>query len=86
MQIKTYNIEGVKVAEIITDKIILRTTEDGLDLLGNLYYQGFDKIIIHKKNIIHDFFDLKTRIAGGYTSKIRTIPNAFDYCWRFFRI
>ncbi len=56
MKIKTHNVNGKKVAEIITDEIILRTTEDGLDLLGNLYYQAFDKIIIHKKNIIPDFF------------------------------
>ncbi|MFC2348472.1 MAG: hypothetical protein ACFNO7_06200 [Bacteroides sp.] len=39
------------MAEIIADKIILTSTEDGLELLGNLYYQGFDKIIIHEKNI-----------------------------------
>ena len=36
MEIKTHNIDNTKVAEIITDKVILRSTEDGLDLLGNL--------------------------------------------------
>ncbi|MDO4721872.1 DUF4180 domain-containing protein [Porphyromonas circumdentaria] len=69
MKIKTHNIDNRKVAEVITDKIILRSTEDGLDLLGNLYYQGFDKIIIHKKNITPDFFDLKTKIAGDILQK-----------------
>ncbi len=69
MKIKTHNIDNAKVAEIITDKIILRSTEDGLDLLGNLYYQGFDKIIIHQKNITPDFFDLKTKIAGDILQK-----------------
>lgn len=64
-----HNVNGKKVAEIITDEIILRTTEDGLDLLGNLYYQGFDKIIIHKQNIIPDFFELKTKIAGDILQK-----------------
>ena len=63
------NIEDTKVAEIITDKVILRSTEDGLDLLGNLYYQGFDKIIIHEKNITPEFFDLKTKIAGEILQK-----------------
>ena len=57
MEIKTHNIDNTKVAEIITDKVILRSTEDGLDLLGNLYYQGFDKIIIHEKNITPEFVD-----------------------------
>lgn len=69
MEIKTHNIDNTKVAEIITDKVILRSTEDGLDLLGNLYYQGFDKIIIHEKNITLKFFDLKTKIAGEILQK-----------------
>ena len=69
MKIKTHNIDNTKVAEIITDKVILRATEDGLDLLGNLYYQGFDKIIIHEKNITPEFFDLRTKIAGEILQK-----------------
>ena len=69
MEIKTHNIDNTKMAEIITDKVILRSTEDGLDLLGNLYYQGFDKIIIHEKNITPEFFDLKTKIAGEILQK-----------------
>ena len=69
MEIKTHNIDNTKVAEIITDKVILRSTEDGLELLGNLYYQGFDKIIIHEKNITPKFFDLRTKIAGEILQK-----------------
>ncbi|WP_424777852.1 DUF4180 domain-containing protein [Porphyromonas endodontalis] len=69
MEIKTHNIDNTKVAEIITDKVILRSTEDGLELLGNLYYQGFDKIIIHEKNITPEFFDLRTKIAGEILQK-----------------
>lgn len=69
MEIKTHNIDNAKVVEIITDKVILRSTEDGLDLLGNLYYQGFDKIIIHEKNITPEFFDLRTKIAGEILQK-----------------
>lgn len=69
MNIKTHEIVNAKIAEIIADNIVLKTTEDGLDLLGNLYYQGFDKIIIYEKNIIPDFFDLKNRIAGDILQK-----------------
>ena len=69
MEIKTHNIDNTKVAEIITDKVILRSTEDGLELLGNLYYQGFDKILIHEKNITPEFFDLRTKIAGEILQK-----------------
>ncbi len=35
-----------------------------MDLLGNVYYQGFDKIIIYQKNLTTDFFDLKNKMAG----------------------
>lgn len=69
MQIETHYINDIKVAELITDEIILKTTEDGLDLLGNLYYQGFNKIIIHEKNITPEFFNLKTRLAGDLLQK-----------------
>lgn len=69
MKIETYQIKDKKIAEIISDKLILKNTEDGLDLLGNLYYQGFDHIIIHEKNITPDFFDLSTKIAGDLLQK-----------------
>ena len=69
MNIETHNINDQKIAEIITDEIILKSIEDGLDLLGNLNYQDFDNVIIHEKNIIPEFFDLKTRIAGDILQK-----------------
>ena len=48
---------NTKIAEIITDNIVLKTTGDGLDLLWNLYCLGFDKMIIHKKNVTPGFFN-----------------------------
>ncbi|WP_294276966.1 DUF4180 domain-containing protein [uncultured Chryseobacterium sp.] len=69
MKIETYPINNLKIAEIITDEVVLSTPEEGLDFLGNLYYQGFDGIMIHKENITSDFFDLKTKIAGEILQK-----------------
>lgn len=69
MKIETHTINSVKIGELITDEIILKTPEDGLEIFGNLYYQGFDKIILYEKNIIPDFFDLKTKIAGEILQK-----------------
>lgn len=69
MEIKTHEIANQKIAEILSDEILLNTLEDGLDLLGNLYYQGFERIIIYEKNITPDFFDLKTKIAGDILQK-----------------
>ena len=69
MEIKTHEIANQKIPEILSDEILLNTLEDGLDLLGNLYYQGFERIIIYEKNITPDFFDLKTKIAGDILQK-----------------
>jgi len=69
MKIEAHKINDTKIAELISDDIIIKTTQDGLDLLGNLYYQDFDKIIIHEKNITEDFFNLKNGIAGEILQK-----------------
>ncbi len=69
MNIITHNIGGIKIAEITSDEIILNSTQDGIDLLGNLYYQEFNKVMIHKQNITFDFFDLKNGIAGEILQK-----------------
>ncbi|RUA19602.1 MAG: DUF4180 domain-containing protein, partial [Flavobacteriia bacterium] len=45
MKIETHTINSIKIGELISDQIILKTPEDGLEIFGNLYYQGFDKII-----------------------------------------
>lgn len=69
MTIKSHNINDIKVAEVISDEILIQSAQDGLDLMGNIYYQGFDKVILYEKNITPDFFDLKTKIAGEILQK-----------------
>ena len=69
MEIKIHTIDNRKIAEIISDDIVLQTVEDAVDLIGNMSYQGFDKLIIHEENIISDFFELKNKIAGNILQK-----------------
>lgn len=69
MKVETHHINDTKIAEVISVYNIINNTLDGLDLLGNLYYQEFDKIIIHEKNITSDFFDLKNGMAGEILQK-----------------
>lgn len=69
MEIITHTTDNNKIAEIVAPKIILNSAEDGLDLLGNLYYQGFNKIVLHVINITPDFFDLKNGMAGEILQK-----------------
>ena len=69
MEIEIHEIKDVRIAEVISDEVIIANEQDGLDLLGNLYYQGFDCIIIYEKNITPQFFDLKTGMAGEILQK-----------------
>ncbi|HLS37318.1 MAG TPA: DUF4180 domain-containing protein [Sphingobacterium bovisgrunnientis] len=69
MEIKTRIINNKQVAEIIADEVIINNLEDALDLIGNVYYQGFDTLILHEKNITPKFFDLKTKLAGDVLQK-----------------
>lgn len=69
MQIITHTINTIPIAEISAEGFIIEKEEDGLDLLGTVYYQGFDRIIIHEKNLTPAFFDLKNRMAGEVLQK-----------------
>lgn len=69
MEIKEHNSGSIKIAEIISDNFVIQSDQDGLDLLGNIYYQGFDRMIVHEKNIVQEFFDLKNKMAGEILQK-----------------
>lgn len=69
MTIETHQSGATKIAEVISDSVLINNPEEGLQLLVDLYYQEFDKIIVQEKNITPDFFDLKTGIAGELLQK-----------------
>ena len=69
MKIITHEIDKIKIAEIIFEQEIFYSSDDATDLLGDLYYQGYEKIIIYEKNISSEFFDLKNKIAGEILQK-----------------
>lgn len=69
MKIETHQVKEIKMAELISDEILIRSVEDGLNILGDTYYQGFDGIVLHEKNITTDFFDLKNGMAGEILQK-----------------
>jgi hypothetical protein len=72
MKIDHVNINGVSIAVIESDEIVINTVQDALDLMANCDYQGSRKIIIEEKNIIPVFFDLRTGIAGEILQKFST--------------
>ncbi|MEX0968148.1 MAG: DUF4180 domain-containing protein [Bacteroidia bacterium] len=72
MKIEAHASGNTKIAEISSGQMVITSAEDGLDLLGNLYYQGFDRIIIYESNITPEFFDLKNGMAGEILQKFST--------------
>lgn len=69
MEINKHHQNGKQVAEIISDDMIIQSAEEALDFMGNLYYQGFDKIILYQRNLSPDFFELENGMAGEILQK-----------------
>lgn len=69
MEIREHIQNGISTAEVISNEIIINSADDALELMGNMYYQGYDKIIMYQKNITPDFFDLKNGMAGDILQK-----------------
>lgn len=69
MRIETHRANGRNVAEIISEDVIIATAQDSLNLLGDLYYQGFDAMVIYTGHITPEFFDLKNGMAGEMLQK-----------------
>lgn len=68
--IKYHNREsGRSVAEVLTDTKAIDNAEDLLDLMADAGYNGSTGLIIHKTTLCHDFFDLKTGLAGEILQK-----------------
>jgi len=61
-----------EIVEVLSDELMIRNTSDALDVMGSVYYDGYDKMIVHQKNLAPEFFDLKTGIAGDILQKFST--------------
>jgi hypothetical protein len=72
MKIDLFDINGTCIAELISDSIEISDSQNALDIMANCSYQGAGMIIIHEKNVVSDFFDLKTGIAGDILQKFST--------------
>ena len=70
MNIKVINKDNANIAVISSEVVIINNAQDALDLMVMVRYDyNCDKIIINKKNITENFFDLKNGIAGEIMQK-----------------
>ena len=70
MNIEITEYKGQTLAEVTGT--FIPTPQEALELLVNCAYQGAEKIIIHADQLMPDFFDLKTGIAGEILQKVST--------------
>ena len=69
MNIEITKINGINIAEIVSEEIVIKETQDALDLMADCYHQGSKYIILREKNITPGFFNLKSGIAGEILQK-----------------
>lgn len=70
MDITVVNKNNIKVAIISGDEVIISNAQEALDLISIVGYDyECHKMIVHKKNIIEEFFELKNGIAGEVMQK-----------------
>jgi hypothetical protein len=67
--IEFITIDGTKIARVTSAEILIRTTQDAVDLMGDCWYNGAAGIIMKEENLVADFFDLSTGIAGEILQK-----------------
>ena len=65
----SHQTDGLTFLEIRSEEQFINNVQDVLDLFGELYGQYYDGIILYERNIIPDFFDLQTRLAGEILQK-----------------
>ena len=57
------------IAEILPGSRIINNPGDILDIMADVGYHDCKAIIVHDKCLHHDFFDLKTGLAGEILQK-----------------
>lgn len=70
MNIIIHEYEGKKIAEIVSEDIIVKLPADVLDLIANPKIPFSKKIILQRKNISPDFFKLSAGFAGEMLQKL----------------
>lgn len=82
MELKLIEYGTAIVAELIADEEVISTSADGLDLVGNAYFQGAHGVVLYVHQLAPLFFDLKTGMAGeilqtfsNYRMKLAIVGN-----------
>jgi hypothetical protein len=84
MDLKILEIDDQKIAEVISDQVVIRNERDALDLMADAGYYSARGIILREENLEAEFFDLSSGMAGEILGKFSAyrvklaIIGAFD--------
>jgi hypothetical protein len=69
MNVRIHEVRGVKVAEMLSAGVVIRTSRDAADIVGQMMSAGLEKLILHEKNVAPEFWQLGTGLAGEVLQK-----------------
>jgi hypothetical protein len=83
MNISTHDVNGMQVAEMSSEGIILRSARDATDLIGQLLGRGIKSLILHDKNLCPEFWQFPTGLAGEIMQKFANYNVAVAFVGEF---
>ena len=70
MKIDTIKENGIEIAVVSTNEILISDVQSALDLIATVAFEtGCNRIMINKSAICEDFFHLNTGLAGEILQK-----------------
>ena len=72
MHVVLHERDGVPIAEIRSDSVVLACEQDGLELMAEARSKGARCIIIHQAAVSPEFFSLRSRVARSILQKFST--------------
>ena len=83
MNVRIHDVQGKQVAEMLSDGIVVRSSRDALDLIGQMLSRGIRQLILHERNVSPEFFQLKTGLAGEVLQKLTNNQIRVAFVGRF---
>jgi hypothetical protein len=69
MNVRIHEVCGTRVAEMLSAGVVIRTSRDAADIVGELMSAGLEKLILHERNVAPEFWQLGTGLAGEVLQK-----------------
>lgn len=86
MNIEIVTVNGIEIAHIKAEGVIIANAQDALEIIANCNDQGAENIIVQEQHLGEAFFDLKTGVAGdvlqkfsNYRSKLAIVGEFSQY-------